>query len=443
MSDCIESIKETYNKIYPYQSFSNINIIFNSINESNLKSNKKEELINFTFKKSFNQNDINTINSNNAQKLNDLNIYSKNDKNIHKSGHFAKNEKTEKKNNIKENNSNEIQLNKELFPESINQKINNNLRNTNKENYDGNFGDYMTTSIGQNYFTKIDTKTINTEPTKTRNKIIFNNRFKKKNMLSTYNNDSNKSKSKINKNINSSKVHKKIKMIKRNDNNNKLFISYNTNPTFDNQDIKASNIINSNNKSITSRYNKKINVNNNYYSNKSNDFSQKKINDKLFDKLNTINKKISLFSQYNKKLKSLMKSLSKDMKTSSEIYKSKEKMKTGKNNKLTVSPYENKSTTFYSDIKNNNFKKKIKKSINNNMYNINNINTNRNSINRRNIRNHSNDNSYTNISEFNISSNKKNNSKNKTDRIDIYEKSIKKRRVKTNNIFECIHIKII
>ena len=407
-------------EIYPYQSFSNNNI-FNPINEVNIKTEKKEELINFSFKKKDEKNNKNVIITK-EQKNNELNIYSQNDKNIHISGHFANSNSTKKIKIIKKvRNKNNKYLIKNLFITELKnvdnmQIINNNKENINISNFNENYFNTVDCSR-DNIFEKIKTKTKYIMPIK-KERIqnnLHNVSLLNKRLFKKINIDTNKSKSKSKNNtiIKSSKPNSNLN-IKNRIKKNKLFISSKTNPLLKNKNIniKLPNNSISNNKSIKNINNQKIN--NKSYINKSFDFNEKKITDKLYNKINHINKKISLFTEYNKELKKQLKNLNKEL-SSFESNKSK--------------------IIFNSEIKNILFKKKIK-----NNKNITSLNKKKNSD-----INYSNVNSSSNISEFEIGSNKKNNSKNKDiSRNKIFEKSIKKRRIKTNNnIFGSIHIKII
>ena len=418
------------NEIYPYQSFSNNNI-FIPINEIILKTQKKEELINFSFKKKDEKNNKNTITK--EQKNNDLNIYSKNDKNIHKSGHFAGSNNPKKIKIIKNaRNKNNKYLIKNLFTTELKnvdniQIINNNKENINRSNFNENYFNTVDSSR-DNIFEKIQTKIKYIMPIKKeriQQNNLHNTSLLNKRLFKKINIETNKPKYKTKNNtiIKSSKP----KLLKNNIikiNKNKLFISSKTNPFLKNKNIN----IKSSNKNIS---NSKI-INKSYI-NKSFDFNEKKITDKLYNKISHINKKITLFSEYNKELQKQLKNLNKEL-SSFESNKSKKIIKSDKNKTfITVSPYKNKSSVFNSEIKNILFKKKIK--------NIKNIT----SLNKKSINIcHSNANSSSNISEFEIGSNKKNISKNNDiSRNKIFEKSIKKRRIKTNSIFESIHIKII
>ena len=376
--------------INPYQSFSN-KYIFNSIPENNLITQKKEELMNFSFKKNYEKNNPSILTANKDQRLNDLGIYSKNDKNIHKSGHFASNKNIKNKNNIKELKSKSKNLVKKLFNDSKKSNKNHNISNDNKENLDINNYTFHTERNKDSVFVIINAKTkyINNIKKNENDNLFYEKLNKIKNDLDKY-----KSKLKINKNINCSQANKKEekKIIKVN--NNKLFISFKTNPIIKNKNIKMAN-----NKSIANKPH--------------------------------INKKLILFTEYNKKLKKQIKDLNKEL-SSIESNKSKRIIKSDKNkNYISSSPIKNRSNVFNSEIKNILFKKRIK--IIKRRKNETSLHQNRNT-------NHSKTNSFNNISEFNISSNKKIKDKSRNE---IYEKSIKKRRVKTNNIFECIDIKIV
>ena len=112
------------NEIYTYQSFSKNNSSFTTNeNKSTLRTKNKEELIDFSFKKKDENNDLtSTIRD---SKGNLLNIYSKDDKNIIKSGHFAKIRQTKNKKKIKEFIKPETNyLIKTLFLEESNSKKN-------------------------------------------------------------------------------------------------------------------------------------------------------------------------------------------------------------------------------------------------------------------------------------------------------------------------------
>ena len=402
--------------INPYQSFSN-NYIFNSIPENNLMTQKKEEFMNFSFKKNYEKNNPSILTTNKDQRLNDLSIYSKNDKNIHKSGHFASNKNIKNKNNIKELKNKSKNLVKKLFNDSTKSSKNHMVSNDNKENLDISNYIFHIERNKDNVFVKINAKTkyINSIKKNENDNLFYEKLNKIKNDLDKY-----KSKLKINKNINCSQANKKEKKKIIKLNNNKLFISFKTNHIIKNKNIKMAN-----NKSIADKP----------HINKSFDLNEKIITDKLFNKINHINKKLILFTEYNKKLKKQIKDLNKEL-FSIESNKSKRIIKSDKNkNYIASSPIKNRSTVFNSEIKNILFKKRIK---------IIKRRKNETSLHQNNNTNHNKTNSFNNISEFNITSNKKIKDKNKdVSRNEIYEKSIKKRRVKTNNIFECIDIKIV
>ena len=379
-----ESKNEIKNIINSYQSFSKNNI-FNSIPETNLKPQKKEELINFSFKKNFDKNNATTITTNKEQKINDLSIYSQNDKNIYQSGHFACNKNIKNNNNSNELKHKSKYLIKNLFNDSI--ALNKKQNNNNKENFDINDNNmYTAKETKDKFFVKIKTKYININSNNS-NENIFNKKLNK------IKKDLDKSNNRINKSNNSLKSNKKIISKK------KVTITTNTS-----------------------------------YVNKSFELNEKLINDKLFNKINNINKKLVLFTEYNKKLTRKIRILNKEL-SSIENYKSKRILKTDKNKNYTMaSPDKNKSTIFNSEIRNIIFKKKIRNTKNK---------KNETSLNHK-SKIYYNSNSFHNISEFKILSSKKSKSKNKNkSRNEIFEKSMKKRRVKTNNIFECIHINII
>ena len=338
-----ESKNETKNIINSYQSFSKNNI-FNSIPETNLKPQKKEELINFSFKKNFDKNNATTITTNKEQKINDLSIYSQNDKNIYQSGHFACNKNIKNNNNSNELKHKSKYLIKNLFNDSI--ALNKKQNNNNKENFDINDNNmYTAKETKDKFFVKIKTKYININSNNS-NENIFNKKLNK------IKKDLDKSNNRINKSNNSLKSNKKIiskkKVIKLN--KNKLFISSNT-----------SSIIR--NKKPTIIYNNTITTNTSYV-NKSFELNEKLINDKLFNKINNINKKLVLFTEYNKKLTRKIRILNKEL-SSIENYKSKRILKTDKNKNYTMaSPDKNKSTIFNSEIRNIIFKKRIRNTKN-------------------------------------------------------------------------------
>lgn len=414
-------------EIYPCQSFSN-DIIFNSNNQSNKKC-QKEELMNFSFKKNIDIK-FNDITSNKKQNTKDLNIYSKNDKNIHKSGHFgnisnSKNKKKSKKlpNNHRNN------LKKTLFNPNM-------IQNNNKENVNTNNMNhiYLNTTDGfrEKFFEKIETKLkniISNKLDKNKNNIQNRTTFLNKKLLNKINNSINKSSSKTNKfnkingirpYSNRPKVNNNIIIKKKilKSNGNKLFISSNTNPIFKTKNMKPRNNI-------------RGGGNQNSFLNKSFDLTEKKITDSLFNKINHINKKISLFSEYSKKLKKQMKTLNEEL-SSYEINNSKKFIKSDKNNKsyklITISPNKIKTAVQNSDIKNILSKRKIKTS--NNARNNHILNKSKRNKNAE---------SFKNITEFNLEDKKNSNRKNKKiNNYKIFEKSIKKRRVRTDNLFECI-----
>ena len=304
-------------EINPYQSFSNNNI-FNPINEVNIKTEKKEELINFSFKKKDEKNNKNVIITK-EQKNNELIIYSQNDKNIHISGHFANSNSTKKIKIIKKvRNKNNKYLIKNLFITELKnvdnmQIINNNKENINISNFNENYFNTVDSSR-DNIFEKIKTKTKYIMPIKKERvqNNLHNVSLLNKRLFKKINIDTNKSKSKSKNNtiIKSSKPNSNL-IIKNRIKKNKLFISSKTNPLLKNKNIniKFPNNNISNNKSIKNINNQKIN--NKSYINKSFDFNEKKITDKLYNKINHINKKISLFTEYNKELKKQLKNLNK------------------------------------------------------------------------------------------------------------------------------------
>ena len=402
--------KQINNEIYPCQSFYN-NIAINSNTQSNIKC-PKDELMNFSFKKIIDIK-LNDITKNKEQKYN--NIYSKNDKNINKSGHFGNTNNSNNNKSIKLPSNQKKSLIKTLFKSN---KIKNIIKNNNKENIDTN------NNIIDKYFNHYDTYRTNfCEKNKIKTKKIIpiksdknNNFIQNRTTILNKKLLIDKSSSKTNK-INDIKK----KIIKPN--GHKLLISSYHNSIFKTKNIKPRNKI-------------KTKDNNNSFINKSFDLTEKKIIDSLFNKINHINKKINLFSEYTKKLKQQIKTLNNAL-SNSELNNSKKIFKNDKNNRsyklITISPHKNKESV-HSNIKSILFKRKIKTSNNVKKKNyLNNLNK---SYNKRNKYSES----YKNITEFNIEEKKYLNIKNKNINNYNYEKSIKKRRVKTDSLFECIHI---
>ena len=465
MSEYLEPKKTTKNDANEFQSFSK-NYIFNSSNSKNLKTYKKEDLINFSFKKDL-------ISNNNEQKTNDLNIYSKNDQNINKSGHFAKiKEKINKKKDIdfKYINHESIPLRKTLFQENNGggikkHKIYENKKDKenkeNKENLDNN--KYYSTINGndENCFEKIKTKIKiihdNKNKNHNQNQIHYKKRrqlnnsvnHKKQNTRIDNNNKNNlymrKDTNNDNDSDNNARKNRSVKkrVIKVKD--NKFLISHNTNAILRNKNLRLANLkyINNNNeaKYISRTLENTIDSNNSIIYSSFED-REKRNKDLLFQKINQINKKLLYFSEYNKKLKIQVKHLSKEL-SSYENSRSKKKNKTEKckNSFVRISPYFNKNkSVLYSDIKKMMFWKKYKDS---------NMVKNRTTLNKSNKSNNKslcpkNANSFNNTSEFTIKSNKKNNlSKNKnknTSKNKIDKNDVVKRRIRTN-IFDYIQIK--
>ena len=517
-----------------YQSFSK-NIIITSNNENILRTNNKEQLMDFSFKKKSEIiNDLSSTIKN--SKFNLLNIYSKDDNNIIKSGHFAKIRQTKNKKKVKEfikpdtnyliktlfvdssNSKNDSNKNNKI--QSIYNNNNNNNNNNNKENLTNNF--YNTAGGGEeNLFEKLKTKTKYIIPNK-KTKDLLHNKTKpllNKKLLTEIHNFKNISKNKktrkINNNINNAeskknvfdsckdynkeiikykKINPEIKKNKIRNNKklikiskNKLFFSSHTNSIFSTKNMNLSNTYNSNNafkresssnKNIKNARNKN-NSNNTSFLNKTLDinYNEKKIEDSLYKKIDTINKRLILFSEYNKKLNKQIKDLYEEI-SSFENSKSNSKKiiqsdRRNINYKLIPnSPNHNKnnSINFNLDIKNILLKKKIKN------IKINYIkNKNKTCLNQSLKEHHYYVDSLNVISEFNIKSNKKNtnannsknknnsnfrnenNSKNKNEnsknkeskenkdivkgRNKIDRKEFKKRRINSNNISEYIHIK--
>ena len=466
MSEYLEPKKSTKNEASEFQSFSK-NYIFNSSNSKNLKTYKKEDLINFSFKKDL-------ISNNKEQKINDLNIYSKNDTNINKSGHFAKiKEKINKKKDIdfKYINHESICLRKTLFQENngggikkrkIYENKQNKQKKENKENLDNN--KYYSTISGnnENCFEKIKTKIKIIHDNKNKNHNQNQIHYKKRRQLNNSVNHKKQNTRIDNNNKNTIYVRKdttnndnnsdnntrknrsvKKRVIKAND--NKFLISHNTNAILRNKNLRLANLKYMNNtneaKYISKTMENTIDSSNSIiYS--SFDNKEKKNKDLLFQKINQINKKLLYFSEYNKKLKNQARHLSKEL-SSYENSRSKKKNKTEKckNSFVRISPYFNKNkSVLYSDIKKMMFMKKYKDF---------NMVKNRTSLNKSNKSNNrslcpKNANSFSNTSEFTIKSNKKINlSKNKnksTSKNKIDKNDVMRRRIRTN-IFDYIQIK--
>ena len=506
-----------------YQSFSKNNI-FTSNNENTLRTNNKEQLMDFSFKKrSEIINDLTSTIKN--SKFNLLNIYSKDDKNIVKSGHFAKIRQTKHKKKVKEFIKPDTNyLIKTLFVDSSNSKNNStknnkipNINNNNKENENNNF--YHTVGGGEdNLFEKVKTKYIlpnkkdknlnlnKTKPLfnkkilteihnfknssknkKTRNiNNYINNAESKKNAFDSCkeNNKENIKYKKINHEIKSNKNQNSKKIIKFK--KNKIFFSSHTNSIFSTKNMNLSNLYNnynsnalkresSSNKNIQNTKNKNKS-NNTSFLNKTLDinFNEKKISDSLYKKLDTINKRLILFSEYNKKLTKQIKDLNEEI-SSFENSKSNSKkiIQSDRRNisykLMPNSPNHNKnnSSKFNSDIKNILLKRKIKNVKINYMKNKNKtclnqslkehhcyadslniisefkIKSNKKNTNTKNSKNKNN----SNFRNENSSKNKNENSKNKENkdiikgRNKLDRKEFKKRRINSNNISEYIHIK--
>lgn len=489
------------NEIYTYQSFSKNNSSFTTNeNKSTLRTKNKEELIDFSFKKKDENNDLtSTIRD---SKGNLLNIYSKDDKNIIKSGHFAKIRQTKNKKKIKEFIKPETNyLIKTLFLEESNSKKNSEKKvyntdlneNYNKENLNimNNLENELYKTVEteeENFFEKIKTKTKIIIPNRKKkksitNKILFNRKLltennngknklvnriiKNNNKNSSINQDNIKIKKNINNNETNNKNLLKKKVIKID--NNKLFKTFNTNSILKTKNIKLSykynfnyldnyKIINSSENNITNKNITNINDFNNSsnsYLNKTLDINQNKNIDPLFNKFNNISKRLILFSEFNRKLKKQIKNLNEEL-SSFENSKSKKLIKSDKriknNGFLTTSPNKNNSSFFNSEIKNILFRRKI---INSNYIKYNTY------LNKSKKENQTNSNSFSIISEFSIKSNKKSNSKNKNISRNQYNKKnnttnkdldksknkikikdYKKRRIKSNNIFDFISFAI-
>jgi len=504
-----------------YQSFSK-NIILTSNNENILRTNNKEQLMDFSFKKKSEIiNDLTSTIKN--SKFNLINIYSKDDKNIIKSGHFAKIRQTKNKKKVKEFIKPDTNyLIKTLFVDSSNSKNNSNknnkiqsINNNNKENLNNNF--YHTVGGSEeNVFEKVKTKTKYILPNK-KNKNLNHNKtkpllnkkllteiqhfknFSKINKTRNINNNINNAESKknafdtskenikykkINHEIKNNRVQNKKKIIKIS--KNKIFFSSHTNSIFSTKNMNLSNTYtnytnnafkreSSSNKNIKNTKNKNnSNSNNTSFLNKTVDINinEKKISDTLYKKIDIINKRLILFSEYNKKLKKQIKDLNEEI-SSFENSKSNSKkiIQSDRRNisykLMSNSPNHNKnnSSNFNSDIKNILLKRKIKNIKINYLKN-----KNKTCLNQSLKEHHCYVDSLNIISEFNIKSNKKNtnannsknnsnfrneyssknkneNSKNKENkdilkgRNKIDRKEFKKRRINSNNISEYIHIK--
>ena len=487
---------------YVYQSFSK-NDVFISNNEEILRTNNKEQIIEFSFKKKDEvNNDITSTTKGTKNKL--LNIYSKDDKNIIQSGHFA-NIQTKNKKKIKEfikpdSNS----LIKALFVDSSNSKNNSNKKNefkkdNNKENLKMNLNSDFDQIAGggeENLFKKIKTKTRYTLPIhnyKDISKNIKNKPFLNKKLLTEINNLKNISNKMKNKNgykmnnilnfknkiveqnkksINNSKNHSLKKKIIR-INNKKLFISSNTNSILKSKnmnlskmynDLNSISLDNSINKSKNNSINKNIrnkNINNLYYLNKSIDINlrEKNITDSLTKKINTINKRLILFSEYNKKLKKQIKDLNENISSfENSMNKSRKEIKSDRRNTsigyLTSSANKRNASYNNSDIKSFLFKRKIK------AINISNI-KNKSSLNKSLREHHKNITSLVYVSEFRVHSNKKSHSKNRSNqnsknknkfnnsknkdtnykKSKIVQNDVKKRRIQSDNLYDYSHFK--
>ena len=501
-----------------YQSFSKNNI-FTSNNENILRTNNKEQLMDFSFKKNSEIIELtSTIKNSNL-----LNIYSKDDKNIIKSGHFARIRQTKNKKKVKEFIKPDTNyLIKTLFVDSSNSKNNSNknkkiqnINLNNKENLNNNF--YHTVGGGEeNLFEKVKTKTKYILPNKKNNNLIYNKTkpLLNKKLLTEINNFKNSFKNKktrnINNNINNAeskknafnsckdnnkeniKYRKIAHEIKKNQNQNnkklikisknKIFFSSHTNSIFSTKNMNLSNIYNNNsilkresssNKNIKNARNKN-NSSNTSFLNKTLDINinEKKIADSLYKKIDSINKRLILFSEYNKKLKKQIKDLNEEISSFENSKNNSKKIIQTDRREISYklmsnSPNKNKkcSSNFNSDIKNILLKRKIKNIRINYMKN-----KNKTCLNQSLKEHHIYPDSLNTISEFNIKSNKKNtnNSKNKDNsyfknenssknkkensknkdikdtfkgRNKIDRKEFKKRRINSNNISEYMHIK--
>jgi hypothetical protein len=526
MKENNEGKKKSNDENSIYQSFSK-NIIFTSNNENVLRTNNKEQLMDFSFKKKYEIiNDLTSTIKN--SKFNLLNIYSKDDKNIVKSGHFAKIRQTKHKKKMKEFIKPDTNyLIKTLFVDSSNSKNNSNknnkiqsINNNNKENENNNF--FHTVGVGEdNLFEKVKTKTKYILPNK-KDKNLNLNKTKpllNKKLLTEIHNFKNSSKTKktrnINNNINnaeskknafdsckeSNKENIKYKKINHEIKNNKIqnskkiikisknriFFSSHTNSIFNTKNMNLSNTFNNYNSNTFKREsssNKNIkntsnNSNNTSFLNKTLDinFNEKKISDSLYKKIDIINKRLILFSEYNKKLTKQIKDLNEEI-SSFENSKnnSKKIIQSDRRNisykLLSNSPKHNKnnSSNFNSDIKNILLKRKIKNIKINYVKNKNkaclnqslkehhcyvdslniisefNIKSNKKNTNANNSKNKNN----SNFRNENSSKNKNDNSKNKENsknkditkgRNKIDRKKFKKRRINSNNVSEYIHIK--
>jgi hypothetical protein len=222
---------------------------------------------------------------------------------------------------------------------------------------------------------------------------------------------------------------------------------------------------NSVNKSKNNSINKNIrtkNINNLYYLNKGLDinFREKNITDSLCKKINTINKRLILFSEYNKKLKKQIKDLNEDISSfENSMNKSKKEIKSERRNTsigyLTSSANKNNSSYNNSDIKSFLFKRKIKP------INISNI-KNKTSLNKSLREHHKNVTNLVYVKEFSAHSNKKSNSKSRSNqnsknktkfennsknkdinykKCKIEQKDVKKRRIQSNNLYDYSHFK--
>ena len=487
---------------YVYQSFSK-NDIFIVNNEETLRTNNKEQIIEFSFKKQYEFNNELTSTTKNAKnKL--LNIYSKDDKNIIQSGHFAKIQTKNKKKYKEFIKPDTSYLIKALFVDSSNSKNNstkkNKIKKENKENLKMNLNSDFSQVAGggeENLFKKIKTKTRHTLPIKNykdinhninnkpflnkkllteinnlkniSNKIKNKNGYKMNNILNFKNNIVEQNKKSISNSKNNS-LKKKIIRI----NNNKLFISSNTNTILNSKNMNLSKIYNNSNstsmdnsvnKSKNNSINKNIrtkNINNLYYLNKGLDinFREKNITDSLCKKINTINKRLILFSEYNKKLKKQIKDLNEDISSfENSMNKSKKEIKSERRNTsigyLTSSANKNNSSYNNSDIKSFLFKRKIKP------INISNI-KNKNSLNKSLREHHKNVTNLVYVKEFSAHSNKKSNSKSRSNqnsknktkfennsknkdinykKCKIEQKDVKKRRIQSNNLYDYSHFK--
>ena len=206
--------------------------------------------------------------------------------------------------------------------------------------------------------------------------------------------------------------------------------TYNNNNVFkressSNKNIKSAR--NKNNSNNTSFLNKTLDIN----------YNEKKIEDSLYKKIDTINKRLILFSEYNKKLNKQIKDLYEEI-SSFENSKSNSKkiIQSDRRNisykLMPKSPNHNKNNSINFKIKNILLKKKINYIKNKN----------KTCLNQSLKEHHCYVDSLNVISEFNIKSNKKNTNANIVKGINkIDRKEFKKRRININNISEYIPIK--